>query len=66
MSFQRLMVRALEGCEGFTRAYIDDIVVSSSSWPKLLDHIQQMLRALNPARLRANPQKSQLGFQELK
>lgn len=37
--FQRLVDRALEGCEGFARAYIDDIVVSSSTWAEHLDHL---------------------------
>lgn len=65
-TFQWLVDWALEGCEGFSRAYIDDIMVSSSSWREHLGHLHQVLRALAKARLKANPKKSRLGFQELK
>lgn len=41
--FQRLMDQALEGCEDFDRVYINDIVVSSSSWLEHLDHLRQVL-----------------------
>lgn len=40
--------------------------MSSSSWPEHLDHLRQVLRALEKAGLKANPKKSCLGFQELK
>lgn len=65
-TFQRLVDRALEGCESFARAYIDDIIVSCRTWKEHLQHLRQVLQALDRAGLRANPQKSKLGFQELK
>lgn len=65
-TFQRLVDKALVGCETFARAYIDDIIVSSGSWNEHLHHLRQVLQALKRAGLKANPQKSRLGFQELK
>lgn len=65
-TFQRLVDRVLAGCEAFARAYIDDIIISSSTWKDHLLHLHQVLQALDRARLKANPQKSRLGFQELK
>lgn len=54
-TFQRLVDRALEGCEAFTHAYIDDIAISSSSWTEHVEHLQQVLQALAWAGLKANP-----------
>lgn len=54
-TFQRLVDHALEGCETFSRAHIDDIVVSSSSWEEHLAHLHQVLQALEKAELKANP-----------
>lgn len=65
-TFQRLVDRALEGYKSFAWAYIDDIISSSSSWTEDLTHLHQVLQALEKAGLKANPQKSRLGFRELK
>lgn len=65
-TFQRLVDRAPEGCEAFAREYIDDIIISSSNWEEHLQHLHQVLQALNRVGLKVNPSKSRLGFQELK
>lgn len=58
-TFQRLVDRV---CETFMRAYIDDIIVSSSSWEEHFQHLHQVIQALTQASLC----KSWLGFRELK
>ena len=64
-TFQRLVDRALVGCQDFTAAYIDDIVIFSPDWSTHVTHLRQVLRALAQAGLKANPRKSCLGFKEL-
>ena len=64
-TFQRLVDRALVGCQEFTAAYIDDIIVFSPDWPSHVAHLRQVFRALSQAGLKANPKKSRLGFTEL-
>lgn len=54
-TFQQLVDWALEGCEAFARAYIDDIVISSWSWEEHLQHLHHVLQALDWARLKASP-----------
>lgn len=61
-TFQRLVDRVLEGCEGFARAYIDDIIISSGSWADHITHLDKVLWALTQAGLKANPAKSRIGF----
>lgn len=65
-TFQRLVDRALAGCETFARAYIDGIIICSATWEDHLNHLRRVLQALHSAGLRANPTKSRLGFTELK
>lgn len=52
--------------QDFACAYIDNIIISSSSWPEHFAHFQWVLQVLKKSGLKANPQKSNLGFQELK
>lgn len=61
-TFQRLVDRALEGCKGFARAYIDNIVVSSSSWPEHLDHLQQVLHGAGQGGPKGKPKKESPGL----
>lgn len=52
-------------CDGFTLAYIDDIIIYSWTWTGHLEHLCQVLWCLQAARLKINPEKSKLGFTEL-
>ncbi len=42
-TFQRLMDRVLQGCEDWSAAYLDDVVIHSISWVEHLQHLQQIL-----------------------
>lgn len=48
--FQRLMDKVLKDCP-FASAYIDDVVITSSTWEEHLSHIRQTLQALQAAHL---------------
>ena len=48
--FQRLMDKVLKDCP-FATAYIDDVVITSSTWEEHLSHIRQTLQALRAAGL---------------
>ena len=59
--FQRLMDRLLHQDLAFSRVYIDDIVVFSSSWEEHCLHIEKVLGRLRVAGLTANVKKCQWG-----
>lgn len=65
-TFQRLVDKALVDCQGFARAYLDDIIIGSPDWTTHIQHLRKVFQALQKAGLKANPKKSKLGFQELK
>ena len=44
--FQRLMDTVLKDCYEFSRAYLDDIVISSKEWESHLGHVQKVLAQL--------------------
>ena len=50
-TFQRLVQRVLLGLEGFTAAYLDDILIFSDSWQEHLTHIQEVLSRIRRAGL---------------
>lgn len=64
-TFQRLVDTVLGPCEGFTLAYLDDIIVYSKSWDEHLEHLNQVFHQLQRSGLKVNPKKSKLGVQEL-
>ena len=45
-TFQRLMWKVLTGLEGFTCAYLDDVVIFSNSWSEHLQHLRAVFRRL--------------------
>ena len=53
-TFQRMINHMLRDCWSFARAYIDDIVVFSSSWEEHLTHIHKVLSCLQVANLAIN------------
>ena len=61
-TFQRLMDRVLCGLDGFTAAYLDEIVIYSSSWADHMRHMQAVLQILREAGLTAKPCKYQFGM----
>ena len=63
-TFQRLMDQVLRGLEGFSAAYIDDVVIFSASWEGHLMEVHTVLGRLRQAGLTAKPRKCQFGMQE--
>ncbi len=45
-TFQRLMDKVLQGCEEWSAAYLDDVVIHSNSWQEHLRHLKQTLEKL--------------------
>lgn len=56
-TFQRLMDRVLEGLGEFASAYLDDIVIHSSTWEDHLGHLKVVFQHLQEAGLTVNPAK---------
>lgn len=50
-TFQRLVQRVLSGLESFTGAYLDDIIIFSTSWADHLEHIQLVFERIRSAGL---------------
>lgn len=42
-TFQRLMDQVLQGCEGWSAAYLDDVVIYGNTWADHLEHLRQTL-----------------------
>ena len=59
--FQELMQRVLREQRAWATAYIDDVVVYSTSWDDHLIHIASVLQVLKQAELTANPDKCRWG-----
>ena len=64
--FQKLMDKVLKAVKGYARAYIDDIVVFSSSWEDHVRHVRQVLKLLKQAGLTVNPEKCRWGGTKLR
>ncbi|XP_053539534.1 uncharacterized protein LOC124628632 [Ictalurus punctatus] len=63
-TFQRLMDILLRPHRQFAAAYLDDVVIHSSTWADHLFHLREILKALREAGLTANPKKCHLGLTE--
>jgi len=50
-TFQRLVQQVLLGMERFTGAYLDDIIIFSTTWEEHLQHINRVLSAIRSAGL---------------
>ena len=57
------MNTVLQGQEGHSSAYIDDIVIFSGTWEDHLTHVEFVLLALREHGLTAKPSKCQWGSQ---
>ena len=63
-TFQRMVDRLLEGLGGFSKSYIDDIIIFSNSWREQCDHFETVLSRIENAGLTVKPRKCQLGMAE--
>ena len=61
-TFQRMMDSLLRGLRKFTAAYLDDIVIFSTSWEEHLLHLRTVLQRLQEAKLTIKPKKCQFGM----
>ena len=52
-TFQRMMDHLIQGLEGFTAAYLDNLVIYSSTWEEHLQHLQKVFSRLKEAGLTA-------------
>ena len=59
---QRMIDRILRPYRHFCRAYIDDIVIFSSSLVEYIQHLEQVFKALIIMNIRLSPRKSFLGY----
>ena len=64
-TFQRLVSRVLVGCETFTSAYIDDILVFSRDEAEHEQHLKQVLQCLARHNLRVKLKKCSFFQQEM-
>ena len=60
-SFQRLMDNVIRGLDGMSAAYIDDVIIFSTSWEDHLGHLSRVFARLWEAGLTAKPSKCTLG-----
>ena len=63
-TFQRIMDGVVVGKEEFAAAYLDDLVIYSSTWTEHLAHIEAILQKLREAGLTAKPAKCRFGMKE--
>ena len=63
-TFQRLMDVVLAPCYQYANAYIDDIIVFSSSGEDHLTHLRDVFQRLDDAGLKAKAKKCQLAMEE--
>ena len=61
-TFQRVMDQILDGLQDFTSAYLDDLIVFSTTWEDHLNHVDLVLNQLRGAGLTAKPGKCQFGM----
>ena len=62
-TFQRLMDRVIQGLD-FAAAYLDDLIIFSSTWEEHLQHIQSVLEKLKEAGLTAKAKICEFGASE--
>lgn len=63
-TFQRLMDQVLADLTDFTAAYLDDIVIYSSTWEEHLQHLQVVIDHIRSAGLTINPSKCSIAKAE--
>ena len=63
-TFQRLMDHMTDGIHHFAHAYLDDLVIFSSTWEEHLEHLSVVLARLEEAGLSVKPSKCQFAVSE--
>ena len=63
-TFQRMVDKLLDGLGQSASAYIDDVIVFSSSWSEHLTHLEEVLRRIQLAGLTVKERKCQFAMQE--
>ncbi len=58
-TFQRLMDQVIRGWDSFSAAYMDDLVIYSTTWEDHLRHLRSAMHRLREAGLTAKPKKCQ-------
>ena len=61
-SFQRIMDRLIHGQHDYVSAYLDDLVIFSTSWEEHLRHLRAVLQRLKEAGLTARLKKCQFAM----
>lgn len=64
-TFQRLMDQVLDGARGYASAYLDDVVIYSTSWEDHLTHVRDVLQRIQAAGLTVNPGKCAIAQTEV-
>ncbi|KAL2103054.1 hypothetical protein ACEWY4_002222 [Coilia grayii] len=64
-TFQRLMDQVLRGAEDYAAAYIDDVVVHSSTWEEHMAHLRDVFDRIHQAGLVVNASKCHLAKPEV-
>ena len=62
-SFQWMIDRLVDGLQDYSAAYLDDLVVFSSTWEDHLRQVREILQCLRQAGLTAKPGKWQFGME---
>ncbi|XP_068069442.1 uncharacterized protein isoform X2 [Danio rerio] len=62
-TFQRLMDQVLQGLT-FAAAYLDDIIIYSTTWEEHMQHLHEVFQRLQRAGLTANPAKCAIARKE--
>ena len=65
-TFQRLMDRVLEGTESYAGAYLDDIVIYSTTWEDHVGHLADILQRIQKAGLTVHPKKCDFAKPEVR
>ena len=63
-TFQQMMDQLIQSLEGFTAAYLDDLVVYSSTWEEHVQHLHSVFEHLCKDGLTAKPQKCQFAMKQ--
>ena len=61
-TFQRMMDRLLWDVPEFAAAYLDDLIIHSTTWEEHLRHVRMIFEKLRSAGLTIKPKKCQLGM----
>jgi hypothetical protein len=64
-TFQRMITKVLAGTEQFAGAYLDDVIIHSTTFDEHLEHLRLVFECLRQAELVAKPSKCDVGHAEV-